>query len=213
MKKKLSSLIVLTLFSLLLFTLPALADSKPASSNNLSGMNMSDTPSSTSEHGDKPMDTTLSNDSKFQVDVQSTPEKLAPNQPVNFMITVKNKANGQPVLDATVSVSMMLMDVNSHSSMPDMSSSSETPIQGQAKLDSMEPGMYAVILTPTKQGEWTQDIQISSPTLGETTVTIPLNVSKSGPNWLLIGSVGGLVVLAGIFAQFLKRKQDASKEV
>jgi len=213
MKKKLSSLIVLTLFSLLLFTLPALADSKPASSNNLSGMNMSDTPSSTSEHGDKPMDTTLSNDSKFQVDVQSTPEKLAPNQPVNFMITVKNKANGQPVLDATVSVSMMLMDVNSHSSMPDMSSSSETSIQGQAKLDSMEPGMYAVILTPTKQGEWTQDIQISSPTLGETTVTIPLNVSKSGPNWLLIGSVGGLVVLAGIFAQFLKRKQDASKEV
>ena len=213
MKKKLSSLIVLTLFSLLLFTFPALADSKPASSNNMSGMNMSDTPSSTSEHGDKPMDTTLSNDSKFQVDVQSTPEKLAPNQPVNFMITVKNKATGQPVLDATVSVSMMLMDVSSHSSMPDMSSSSETSIQGQAKLDSMEPGMYAVTLTPTKQGEWTQDIQIISPTLGETTVTIPLNVSKSGPNWLLIGSVGGLVVLAGIFAQFLKRKQDASKEV
>ena len=213
MKKKLSSLIVLTLFSLLLFTLPALADSKPASSNNLSDMNMSDTPSSTSEHGDKPMDTTLSNDSKFQVDVQSTPEKLAPNQPVNFMITVKNKATGQPVLDATVSVSMMLMDVNSHSSMPNMSSSSEISIQGQAKLDSMEPGMYAVTLTPKKQGEWTQDIQIISPTLGETTVTIPLNVSKSGPNWLLIGSVGGLVVLAGIFAQFLKRKQDASKEV
>ena len=213
MKKKLSSLIVLTLFSLLLFTLPALADSKPASSNNLSDMNMSDTPSSTSEHGDKPMDTTLSNDSKFQVDVQSTPEKLAPNQPVNFMITVKNKATGQPVLDATVSVSMMLMDVNSHSSMPNMSSSSEISIQGQAKLDSMEPGMYAVTLTPKKQGEWTQDIQIISPTLGETTVTIPLNVSKSGPNWLLIGSVGGLVVLAGIFAQFLKRKQDAAKEV
>ena len=213
MKKKLSSLIVLTLFSLLLFTLPALADSKPASSNNLSDMNMSDTPSSTSEHGDKPMDTTLSNDSKFQVDVQSTPEKLAPNQPVNFMITVKNKATGQPVLDATVSVSMMLMDVNSHSSMPNMSSSSEISIQGQAKLDSMEPGMYAVTLTPKKQGEWTQDIQTISPTLGETTVTIPLNVSKSGPNWLLIGSVGGLVVLAGIFAQFLKRKQDASKEV
>jgi len=38
MKKKLS-LIVLTLFSLLLFTLPALADSKPASSN-MPGMNV-----------------------------------------------------------------------------------------------------------------------------------------------------------------------------
>ncbi|TGE32835.1 hypothetical protein [Desulfosporosinus sp. Sb-LF] len=208
MKKKLS-LMVLTLISILIFNLPVLADSKSASSNNMPGMNMSDTPSSTSEQGDKPMDTT---DSKFQVDVKSTPENPALNQPVSLMITVKNKATGQPVLDASVNVDMMLMDGNKNSSMPGMSMSSDTSIQGQAKLDNMEPGMYTVTLTPTKQGNWTQDIHISSPTLGKTTVTVPLNVSQSGPNWILIGSVGGLVVLAGIFAQILKRKQSRTKE-
>jgi len=158
------------------------------------------------------VDTTPSKDSKFQVDVKTTPEKPTLNQPVNLMITIKNKATKQPVLDATVSVDMMLMDVGTHSSMPGMSMDSSTTLKGQAKLDNMEPGMYTVTLTPTEQGAWTQDIHISSPTLGETTVTIPLNVSKSGPNWLLIGSVGGLVVLAGVFAQILKRKQSASKE-
>ncbi|MBP1760232.1 MAG: hypothetical protein H6Q63_1149, partial [Firmicutes bacterium] len=35
----------------------------------------------------------------------------------------------------------------------------------------------------------------------------------SGPNWILIGSVGGLVVLAGVLAQILKRKQPTAKEV
>ncbi|MBC2724736.1 hypothetical protein [Desulfosporosinus sp.] len=77
----------------------------------------------------------------------------------------------------------------------------------------MELGMYSVTLTPTKQGDWTQDIFISSPTLGETTLSLPLTVTKTGPNWILIGSVGGVVVLAGIFAQILKRKQIASQEV
>lgn len=212
MKKKLS-LIVLTLFSLLLFTLPALADSKPASSNNMSDMNMSDNPSSTSEQGTTPMNASVTDDNKFQVNVQFTPENPVPNQPVNLMITVKNKSTGQPVLDASVNVNLMLMDGDKGSSMPGMSMSSDTSIQGQAKLDNMEPGMYSVTLTPTKQGEWTQDINISSPTLGETTVTVPLTVTKTGPNWILIGSVGGVVVLAGIVAQILKRKQSASKEV
>ncbi|WP_459930942.1 hypothetical protein [Desulfosporosinus burensis] len=212
MKKKIS-LIVLTLFSLLLFTLPALADSKPASSNNMSDMNMSDNPSSTSEQVTKPMDAAIASDNKFQVNVQFTPENPAPNQPVNLMITVKDKATVQPVLDASVNVNMILMDGDKDSSMPGMSMSSDTSIQGQAKLDNMEPGMYTITLTPTKKGDWSQEINISSPTLGETTVTLPLNVSKTGPNWILIGSVGGLIVLAGIFAQFLKRKQNTLKEV
>jgi len=207
MKKKLSSLIVLTLLSVLLFTLPALADSKPASSNNMSDMDMSDNPSSEAAHGDSPpSEVTVTKGDKFQVSVQSDPEKPAPNKSVNIMITVKNQATGQPVLDASVNVDMMLMDSSSHSDMSGMSKDSETTLKGQAKLDSMEPGMYSITLTPTKQGEWNRDIHISSPTLGETTVTMPLTVTKSGPNWLLIGSVGGAIVLAGIFAQILKRK-------
>jgi len=174
---------------------------------------MSDNPSSTSEQGTTPMNAAVTDDNKFQVNVQFTPENPVPNQPVNLMITVKNKSTGQPVLDASVNVNLMLMDGDKGSSMPGMSMSSDTSIQGQAKLDNMEPGMYAVTLIPTKQGEWTQDINISSPTLGETTVTVPLTVTKTGPNWILIGSVGGVVVLAGIVAQILKRKQPALKEV
>ncbi|GAB6155958.1 hypothetical protein JCM17380_47100 [Desulfosporosinus burensis] len=179
----------------------------------MSDMNMSDNPSSTSEQVTKPMDAAIASDNKFQVNVQFTPENPAPNQPVNLMITVKDKATVQPVLDASVNVNMILMDGDKDSSMPGMSMSSDTSIQGQAKLDNMEPGMYTITLTPTKKGDWSQEINISSPTLGETTVTLPLNVSKTGPNWILIGSVGGLIVLAGIFAQFLKRKQNTLKEV
>lgn len=205
MKRKLS-LIVLTLFSLMFFALPALADSKPASSNSMSNMDMTE-PSSSSSPGDTPMNVTLSNDSKFQVDLQFDPEEPVPNKPIDFMITVKDKATGQPVLDALVNVNMMLLDGDKDSSMPGMSMSSDTSLEGQAKLDSMEPGMYSVTLTPTKQGEWTQDIHVSSPTLGERTITVPLKVTKTGPNWILIGSVGGVIVLAGIYAQILKRKQ------
>ena len=213
MKKKLS-LIVLTLFSLLLFTLPALADSKPATSNNMSDMDMSGSPSSEAAHGDSPStEVTVAKGDKFQVSVQTDPEQPATNKPVTLMIIVKNQATGEPVLDASVNVDMMLMESDSHSNMSGMNMDSATTLKGQAKPDNMEPGMYSVTLTPTKQGDWTQDIFISSPTLGETTVSVPLTVTKTGPNWILIGSVGGVVVLAGIFAQILKRKQIASQEV
>lgn len=211
MTKKFWSLIALTLLSLLLFTLPAFADSKPTPSADMSDMNMSDIPASGAASPSSAG--SLTKDDMFKVNVQTDPEKPAPNKPVNIMIIVKNKATGQPVLDAAVNVDMMLLDDEKDSSMPGMSMSSDTSIQGQAKLDSMEPGMYSITLTPTKQGEWQQDIHISSPTLGETTVSVPLDVTKTGPNWILIGSVAGAVVLAGILAQILKRKTNAAKEV
>lgn len=213
MKKKFGSLILMTLASILLFALPAMADTKPASSSTMSDQNMSGHSSTEAAHGDsQPTETTVSKDGEFEVNVQTDPVKPAPNKPVTIMITVKNQATQEPVMDASVDVGMMLMDSGSHSNMSGMSMDSDTTIKGQAALDNMEPGMYAVTLTPTKQGEWNQDIHISSPTHGETTITVPLNVSKTGPNWLLIGSVAGVVVLAGIYAQFLKRKQPIIKE-
>jgi len=214
MKKKFSSLVILILFSLLIFTLPALADSKPATSNNMSDMDMSGSPSSEAAHGDSPStEVTVAKGDKFQVSVQADPEQPAPNKPVTLMIIVKNQTTGEPVLDASVNVDMMLMESDSHSNMSGMNMDSATTLKGEAKPDNMEPGMYAVTLIPTEQGEWNQDIHISSPSLGETTITVPLIVSKSGPNWILIGSVGGLVVLAGIIAQYLKRKQPSGREV
>ena len=208
MKKKLSALIVLALVSVLLFALPTLADIKPAPSNSTSGHSSSSDP-----HDDSTSEVTVAKDGKFQVSVQTDPANPLPKKPVTVMITVINETTGEPVLDALVSVEMMLIDKGSHSNMSGMSMDPATTLNGQAMLDNMEPGMYAITFTPTKQGEWSQDIQISSPTLGETTVEMSINISKSGPNWILIGSVGGFVVLAGIFAQFLKRKQPTSEEV
>lgn len=216
MKKKLLSLIVLTLVSFMIFALPTMADTKPAAPDTHSEADMkdmSDQEMSGHSEAEGQTEVIVSKEGKFQVSVQSEPEKPAPKKPVNIMITVKNEATGEPVLDASVKVEMMLMEAGEHGNMAGMDSSSATTLQGQAKLDNMEPGMYSVTLTPTKQGDWSQDIFISSPTLGETTVTVPLTVTKTGPNWILIGSVGGVVVLAGIFAQILKRKQIASKEV
>ena len=216
MKKNLLSLLVLTLVSFLIFALPTMADTKPAAPDTHTSSDMpdmSDEEMSGHSEGKAATEVIVAKDGKFQVSVQSDPVKPAPKKPVNIMITVKNEATGEPVLDASVNVEMMLMEAGAHGSMAGMDSSSETTLQGQAKLDNMEPGMYSITLTPTKQGEWNQDILISSPTLGETTVTVPLTVTKTGPNWILIGSVGGVVVLAGIFAQILKRKQPASKEV
>ena len=215
MKKKLLFVIVLTLVSVLIFALPTMADTKPAapSTHSEADMNdMSDQEMSNHSEGEAKPELIVATEGKFQVSVQSDPVKPAPKKPVNIMITVKNEATGEPVLDASVNIEMMLMEVGAHGSMAGMDSSPET-LKGQAKLDNMEPGMYSVTLTPTKQGEWTQDVHISSPTLGETTVTVPLTVTKNGPNWILIGIVGGVVVLAGIVAQILKRKQIASKEV
>jgi hypothetical protein len=192
-----------------------MADTKPAAPNTHTETDMkdmSDKEMSGHSESEAASEVVVTKEGKFQVSVQSDPEKPAPKKPVNIMITVKNEATGEPVLDASVNIEMMLMEAEAHGSMAGMDSSSET-LKGQAKLDNMEPGMYSVTLTPTKQGEWTQDISISSPTLGETTVTVPLTVTKTGPNWILIGSVGGVVVLAGIVAQILKRKQPASKEV
>ncbi|SHH17238.1 FixH family protein [Desulfosporosinus lacus] len=215
MKKKLLSLIGLTLVSLMIFALPTMADTKPAAPDTHTEADMkdmSDDEMSGHSEGEAAPEVIVATEGKFQVIVQSDPVKPAPKKPVNIMITVKNEATGEPVLDASVNVEMMLMEAGAHGSMAGMDSSPET-LKGQAKLDNMEPGMYSVTLTPTKQGEWTQDVHISSPTLGETTVTVPLTVTKTGPNWILIGSVGGVVVLAGIVAQILKRKQSASKEV
>lgn len=215
MKNKLSSLIVLTLASVLLFALPTLADIKPASPQNTSSDQNSPGHSSSGDpHGASSLpEVIVAKDGKFQVHVQADPEKPAPKKPVTIMITVINEATGQPVLDASVNFEMMLMEKGSHGNMAGMSMDPATTLKGQAMLDNMEPGMYAITLTPMKQGEWIQDIHISSPSLGETTVTLPLNISKSGANWILIGSVGGFVVLAGIFAQFLKREQNDSEEI
>ncbi|MHB1652888.1 MAG: hypothetical protein ACYCVD_10485 [Desulfitobacteriaceae bacterium] len=87
------------------------------------------------------------------------------------------------------------------------------PIQianGITAKEDMEPGMYMVTLTPAKPGTWKQSIMINS-WLGNVTLEYPLKVSDSGPNWILITSVAGIVVLAGILANILKRRKATTE--
>ena len=72
----------------------------------------------------------------------------------------------------------------------------------------MDPGTYMMQgMAFNQPGQWDQAITISS-SLGNSTVNFPITVGKSGPNYILIGSVAGAVVIAGILAAFLKKKKS-----
>ncbi|WP_088186462.1 hypothetical protein [Desulfosporosinus sp. FKA] len=154
----------------------------------------------------------------YQVIMQMNPETPMVNQSGTMTIIVKNKATGQPVTGAKVTMSnptMMGSNSNDGGNMAgmDMSSSmnnqSGMVMQEQSSMGSMsmEAGSYMMQnMTFNQPGQWNQAITISS-SLGQSTVNFPITVGKSGPNYVLIGSVAGVVVIAGIIAAVLKGKK------
>ena len=154
----------------------------------------------------------------YHVIMKTNPESLMANQAGTMTMIIQNKATGQPVTGAKVMMMASTMAStagNNSGNMGgmDMSSGMDqqggTAMQEQSKMGSMamDPGTYMMEgMTFNQPGQWNQAITISS-SLGETTTNFPITVGKSGPNLLLIGSVAGVVVLAGIFAASLKRKK------
>ena len=157
----------------------------------------------------------------YHVIMQTNPESLMANQAGTMTMIIQDKATGQPVTGAKV---MMMQSTMSNSSPAgnnsgnmggmDMSSGMDqkggTAMQEQSKMGSMamDAGTYMMEgMTFNQPGQWNQAITISSP-LGETTANFPITVGKSGPNLVLIGSVAGVVVIAGILAAILKRKKN-----
>lgn len=157
----------------------------------------------------------------YHVIMQTNPENLMANQAGTMTMIIKNKATGQPVTGAKV---MMMPSTMSNSSSAgnnsgnmggmNMSSGMDnqggTAMQEQSSMGSMamDPGTYMMEgMTFNQPGQWNQAITISSP-LGESTVNFPITVGKSGPNLMLIGSVAGVVVIAGLLATLLKRKKN-----
>lgn len=150
----------------------------------------------------------------YHVVMQTNPENLMANQAGTMTMIIKNKATGQPVTGAKV---MMLQSTMSNSSnMAGMNMSSGMDKQdGTAMLEqstmgsmAMDPGTYMMEGMTFKQpGQWNQAITITS-TLGEGTVNFPITVGKSGPNLVLIGSIAGGIVIAGLLAALLKRKKN-----
>ena len=156
----------------------------------------------------------------YQVTMQTNPENLMVNQAGTMTLIIKNKATGQPVTGAKVMMMPSTMGNNADNSGSmagmDMSSGMDkqggTPMQEQSSMGSMamDPGTYMMQGMTFKQpGQWNQAITITS-SLGESTVNFPITVGKSGPNFVLIGSVAGVVVIAGLLAAMLKRKKEDS---
>ncbi|WP_407312714.1 hypothetical protein [Desulfosporosinus sp. SB140] len=158
----------------------------------------------------------------YHVIMQTNPETLVANQPATFTVIVTDKATGKPVTGAkvmmdptTMSSSGSIKGSDSNNSMPgmDMSSGMDkqggTAMQEQSSMGSMamDAGSYMMQgMSFNQPGQWNQTITISSP-LGDSTVNFPLTVGKSGPNFVLIGSVAGVIVIVGILAAILKKRK------
>ena len=151
----------------------------------------------------------------YHMIMQTNPENLMANQAGTLTMVIQNKATGQPLTGAKV---MMMKSTMKSGSTGDtgmgMSSSMDTQdgtaMHEQSTMGSMAmaPGTYMMEnMTFSQPGQWNQAITISS-SLGETTTNFPVTVSKSGPNLILIGSVAGAVVIAGLLAAMLKRKKS-----
>ena len=157
----------------------------------------------------------------YHVIMQTNPENLMANQAGTMTMIIKNKATGQPVTGAKVIMMQSTMSNsssagNNSGNMGGMNMSSGmdkqggTAMQEQSSMGSMamDPGTYMMEgMTFNQPGQWNQAITISSP-LGESTVNFPITVGKSGPNYVLIGSVAGAVVIVGLLAAILKRKKN-----
>lgn len=155
----------------------------------------------------------------YHVIMQMNPENPIVNQSGTMTIIIKNKATGQPVTGAKVTMSnptMMGSNSNDGGNMAGMNMSSSMDnqsgmaMQEQSSMGSMsmEQGSYMMQnMTFNQPGQWNQAITISS-SLGQNTVNFPITVGKSGPNYVLISSVAGVVIIAGIIAAILKRKKN-----
>jgi hypothetical protein len=157
----------------------------------------------------------------YHVIMQTNPEKIVANQPASFTVIVKDKATGKPVTGAKVMMSPASMTGTSgnmsssnNNSMPGMDMSSSMDKQGASAMKesssmgsmAMDPGSYMMEgMSFNQPGQWDQAITISSP-LGDSSVNFPVTVGKSGPNYVLIGGVAGAIVIVGIIAAFLKKK-------
>ncbi len=150
----------------------------------------------------------------YHVILETHPEVLIANQPATISVIVKDKSTEKPITGAKVIMENSTMEKSS--SMGDMHMSSgmdkpdETIMHEQSSTSTMtmEPGTYMMEgMTYNQAGQWNQAFFISSP-LGEGKATFPINVGKSGPNYVLIGGVAVAVVIAGLLAAMLRKKKN-----
>jgi len=150
----------------------------------------------------------------YNVTLETQPKNILASEKATITIIVKNEADGQPVIGANITnKATMKISSSTNSTMSGMENADgmDKPIEMAMHEESnmnMEPGTYMAEVNFKQSGDWNQEISISS-SLGKSTVNFPVSVGKSGPNWALIGTVAGLVVIAGIIAAIIKKRKYA----
>lgn len=145
----------------------------------------------------------------YHVVLETQPASIAANETATITMTVTNKADGKAVTGAKIISQATMENSSDMSGMGNNAAGMDKPIETvlheQADMN-MEPGSYRADVKFNQPGPWMQAFSISSP-LGQSTVNFPVNVVKSGPNFIFIGSVAGLIVIAGIIAAIIKKKK------
>lgn len=147
----------------------------------------------------------------YHVILETQTEPIVANVPTTIELIVTNKADGKAVISAKI-ISQATMD-NSSTGMEssDMVAADgmDKPIETVLKETAPnEPGSYIADVNFKQPGHWRQTISIRS-SLGQSTVDFPVTVMDSGPNFIFIGVVAGLIVIAGIIAAIIKKQEYA----
>jgi hypothetical protein len=146
----------------------------------------------------------------YHVILETKPENLISNETAKITIIIKNKATGEAIVGAKVIMKDPMVSKNSNMDGMDKSPGNKangTVLHEQSDMD-MEPGTYMADMTFKQAGQLDQSFSINS-SLGQSTVSFPINVVESGPNFVFIGTVAGLIVIAGIIAAIIKKKNFA----
>ena len=148
----------------------------------------------------------------YNVILETEPETIVANEAATIKITVTKMADGEAVIGAEIINKATMEDSADSSGMSGMDDKDvgmdkpvETVMQEQSGMD-MEPGTYMAEISFNEPGHWEQAISITSP-LGQSTVEFPVSIANSGPNYVFIGIVAGLVVIAAIVAGIIKKKK------
>ncbi|MGE5380970.1 MAG: hypothetical protein ACM3NT_07875 [Methylocystaceae bacterium] len=153
----------------------------------------------------------------YHLTVETDPEHMTAGQTASIQVTVKNQETDQPVNDAKVIISLPVNSSNTANNdmsddmdkmdKSDGSAPQTVTLQKQDGM-SMEAGTYMADITFPQSGQINLTVSITS-SLGEGMAEFPISVTKAGPNWVFIGSVASLIIVAGIIAAIIKKKNSA----
>ncbi|NWJ47588.1 MAG: hypothetical protein HXX08_17165 [Chloroflexi bacterium] len=137
----------------------------------------------------------------FNVIVSRSPTPPTIGASVHLSILITKASNPQKVTDATVIV---------NPAMPGMDMPGVTPVRayrGQTE------NTYDVDIPVNMEGQWTYNIQVISPQLGESNFPVKDKVEKADAPWIIIIAIlVGLPIMAGVTWFLLFRKTSSDDE-